>query len=439
MVDVHEQYKGKKITVMGLGVLGRAVGDAEYFAECGAEVTVTDMKSETQLGPSIQRLKKFPNVKFVLGGHNTDDFIHTDMVLKAAGVPLNSPYIDAAVEAGVHIVMSTALAAREAQKAGAIIVGITGTRGKSTTTHMIYHVLHSLGKRAHLGGNVRGVSTLALLPHVQNGDVLVLELDSWQLQGFGDLRVSPDIAVFTNLMLDHQNYYPTMEEYFEDKACIFRFQKEGNVLIAGNEIVKKIIASHPPILPVVPPPLPDDMHLSVLGEHNRENASLARLALHALHLSYEKIDEQLADFQAVDGRLQYIEEKRGVKIYNDNNATTPEATVAALHALKEHKGKIVLLAGGSDKGLPFGELAAEVLTHCKAVVLLRGTGTDHLKHMIPDAVLAETLTDGVNLAFQKAGKGDVILFSPACASFGMFSNEYERNDEFIRLINEKPN
>lgn len=335
--------------------------------------------------------------------------------------------------------MSTALAAREAQKAGAIVVGVTGTRGKSTTTHMIYHVLHHMGKRAHLGGNVRGISTLALLPHIQNGDILVLELDSWQLQGFGDLRISPDIAVFTNLMLDHQNYYPTMEEYFEDKACIFRFQKEGSVLIAGNDIIKKIVASHPPVLPVQPQPLPEDLTLTVIGEHNRENASLARLALHALHISYSHIDEHLATFDAVDGRLQYIEEKRGVKIYNDNNATTPEATIAALKALTSHIGKIVLIAGGSDKGLPFHELAERIAATCKSVILLRGTGTEHLKKILVDAPVVDTLEDGVNLAFQKAVKGDIVLFSPGCASFGMFANEYERNDRFIKLINERPN
>jgi UDP-N-acetylmuramoylalanine--D-glutamate ligase len=438
MVDVASQFKGKKITVMGLGVLGRAVGDAAYLAECGAEVTVTDMKSEEQLHDSLQKLKKYPGIRYALGGHNTEDFIHADMIIKAAGVPLNSPYIDAAVEAGIHIYMSTALAAREAQKAGAIVVGVTGTRGKSTVTHMIYHVLHNMGKRAHLGGNVRGISTLALLPHIQNGDIVVLELDSWQLQGFGDLRVSPDIAVFTNLMLDHQNYYPTMEEYFEDKACIFRFQKEGNVLISGPDIAKKITAAHPPILPVVPQQLPETVQLAVLGEHNRENAALARLALHALHISNENIDQYLKTFDAVDGRLQYLEEKRGVKVYNDNNATTPEATIAALKALHAHHGKIILLAGGSDKGLPFHELAELIQKSCKSVILLKGTGTEHLKKVLVDAPVAETLADGVNLAFQKAERGDIILFSPACASFGMFNNEYERNDKFIQLINGKP-
>jgi UDP-N-acetylmuramoylalanine--D-glutamate ligase len=424
---------------MGLGVLGRAVGDAEYFAQLGAEVIVTDMKSESQLQASVDRLKKYPNIRFAFGGHSIDDFAGADLIVKAAGVPLNSPYIDAAVEAGVPIFMSTALAAHQALKMGLTIVGITGTRGKSTTTHMIYHVLHQMGKRAHLGGNVRGVSTLSLVPHFQNGDILVLELDSWQLQGFGDLRISPDISVFTNLMLDHQNYYPTMDAYFEDKAFIFRNQKEGSVLIAGKSIIEKIKGAHPPVVPVIPNDLPQELTLKVIGEHNRENASLARQTLHALHISYEHIDEHLSTFLGVDGRLQLLEDKRGVIVYNDNNATTPEATIAALKALQTQKGKIVLIAGGSDKGLPLADLAHLIPTLCKAVVLLKGTGTDHLKTMLPDAIVAETLKDGVDIAFQKAARGDTVLFSPACASFGMFKNEYDRNDQFVQLINNKPN
>jgi UDP-N-acetylmuramoylalanine--D-glutamate ligase len=439
MTIVHDQFKGKKVTLMGLGVLGRAVGDAEYLAQLGAEITVTDMKSAEQLATSIDRLKQYSNIRFVLGGHNTKDFIEADIIIKAAGVPLNSPYIDAAKEAGVPIYMSTALAAYEARRIGATIVGVTGTRGKSTTTHMIYHVLHQIGRRAHLGGNVRGTSTLALTPHVRDGDVLVLELDSWQLQGFGDIRISPDVSVFTNLMLDHQNYYPTMDEYFDDKACIFKYQKEGDSLIVGKDIEQKIIAAHPPVEPHVPGRLSEDIQLKIIGEHNRENAALAWEALRRLHVSDKKIRAELEAFDGVDGRLQFLEEKRGVKVYNDNNATTPEATVAALKALHDKKGHIVLIAGGSDKNLPFAELVKAITDTCGHVVLLQGTGTDRLKTLLPDAIVVKSLEEGVNHAFQVAKKGDVVLFSPACASFGMFKNEYERNDEFIKLVNARPN
>ncbi|MDP3645632.1 MAG: Mur ligase family protein, partial [bacterium] len=230
MEGYNDAFKGKKITVMGLGLLGRGVGDVVFLAKCGAEVVVTDKKSESELAQSVEQLKKYSNVTFHLGGHNIEDFQNCDMVLKAAGVRLDSPEIAAARAADIPIVMSTALFAKYATEAGAIIVGVTGTRGKSTIAHMIFHTLQKAGKRSHLGGNVRGVSTLAMLPDVHKRDIAVLELDSWQLQGFGDLRISPHIAVFTNLMSDHQNYYLDTETYFTDKSNIFKFQKEGDVL-----------------------------------------------------------------------------------------------------------------------------------------------------------------------------------------------------------------
>jgi UDP-N-acetylmuramoylalanine--D-glutamate ligase len=438
MTLVHDQFKGKRVTVMELGVLGRGVGDAEYLAQQGALVTVTDMKSETQLTPLIERLKKYNNIKFVFGGHNTEDFTTADVIIKAAGVPINSPYIDAAKEANIPIYMSTALAAYEARKAGATIVGVTGTRGKSTVAHMIYEVLHQTGRRAHLAGSARLTSTLAQVPHYKDGDVVVFELDSWQLQGFGDLRFSPDIAVFTNLMLDHQHYYPTITEYFEDKACIFRFQRESDVLIVGTDIEKQIVASHPPVLPIVPKPLDEHISLTVPGQHNRENAALAYETLRALQVPEQKIASELSQFQGLEGRLQYLEEKRGVKVYNDSTATTPEATIAAVNALREVRGHIVIIVGGTDKTSTYGDFSRAILDTCVGVILLKGTNIDKLKLLLPNARIAETLQDAVNVAFQIAKKGDAILFSPGCPPFGMYKNEFERDAAFIKLINERP-
>src|SRR3990167_4093606 len=234
MQDYREYFKGKKITLMGLGLLGRGIGDAEFLAECGAIVTVTDKKTEAELAESVERLKKYPNITFHLGGHREEDFVTTDLVIKAAGVPLDSPEIAAARKAGVQVAMSTALFAKFAMDAGAKVVGVTGTRGKSTVTQMIAYALTCASKQVLIGGNIRGLSTLAMLPKLSEGSprtkIVVLELDSWQLQGFGDIKISPHIAVFTNLMPDHQNYYPDMEAYFSDKANIFRFQAEGDFL-----------------------------------------------------------------------------------------------------------------------------------------------------------------------------------------------------------------
>jgi len=431
-------FKDKKITVMGLGLLGRGVGDAEFLSECGALLTVTDKKSEADLVESVRRLKTYSNITFHLGEHRTEDFTNCDMVIKAAGVPLDSSEIAAARAAGVPVYMSTALFAKYASDAGAKIVGVTGTRGKSTVSHMIFHSLQKVGKRVHLGGNIRGQSTLALLPEVEKGDTCVLELDSWQLQGFGDLRISPNISIFSNLMPDHMNYYGgDMEKYFLDKANIFRFQKQGDVLIIGSSIADRIRGTMPPLDPIIPDSIPRVWKLRIPGEHNRENASLAKAALEALELSDDEIQAGLESFEPVEGRLQFVREINGMKIFNDNNSTTPEATIAALRALGEN---VTLIIGGSEKNLSLEELVSEIKKNASHVILLMHPnykGSERLAEALKRAAVPymerKSLEDAVRESV-KLGKGETILFSPAFASFGMFKNEYDRNDQFMEIV-----
>jgi len=444
-MNAERIFSGKRVSVLGLGLLGRGVGDVEFLAKCGAEVLVTDKKSDGELAESVAKLKKYPNVTFRLGGHQKEDFEKCDLVIKSAGVRLDSPEIAAARAAGVAVAMSTALFAKYAMDAGARIVGVTGTRGKSTVSHMIHHVLisafakASADRRANvfLGGNVRGISTLAMLPNVEKGDIAVLELDSWQLQGFGELKISPNISVFTNLMPDHQNYYKDMEEYFSDKANIFRYQKVGDVLLVGGDIADKVRATQPPLDPIIPERIPSDWKLRVVGEHNRENASFANAALQALGLSDEEIKAGLESFESVEGRLQFVREINGVKIYNDNNATTPEATIAALRALGKN---ITLIVGGSEKGLALEELVSEIKKRVSNVILLTHPnyqGSERLADVLKKAGVpyeeARELPAAVASALTKTKTGTV-LFSPAFASFGMFKNEYERNDQFLEVV-----
>lgn len=434
MDRAREFFQNKKVTLMGLGLLGRGVGDARFIAECAAHVLVTDKKSETELAESLAQLKGLENISYRLGEHREEDFTSADMVIKAAGVPLNNQYIEAAKKAEVPVYMSTALFAQFAREVGATLVGVTGTRGKSTTAHLIFHVLQQAGRRAHLGGNVRGLSTLALLPQVQAGDTVVLELDSWQLQGFGDAKLSPHIAVFTNLMPDHQNYYPDMDTYFMDKANIFTNQHLGDVLVCGESIEGRIRSANPPVAPTVPTPLSNDWQLQIPGEHNRENAALAREALRALGIGEGAIQDGFATFAGVEGRLQLVREVGGVKVYNDNNATTPDATLAALKALDNGKRSIILIVGGSDKGLEVTALLGEIARVCKRVICLAGTGTNRITPFMQDFSLFDSLEAAVQEALHSAQPGDTVLFSPAFASFGMFKNEYERNDQFVHLI-----
>lgn len=425
--------RGKKITVMGLGLLGRGVGDIRFLAQCGARITVTDKKTETELSDSIKTLSDIPNVTYHLGGHQEEDFVAADMVLKAPATPLDSPFIQKAIDSGVHVTMSTALAAKYAHDMGVITVGVTGTRGKSTVTYMIHHVLtHYTGKRVHLGGNVRGVSTLALLPQLQKDDVLLMELDSWQLQGFGYEAISPHIAVFTSFSPDHQNYYPNDDVYFADKARIFAHQKKGDICIVHKSIAERALSYNPPVTPRIPDPLDVQWQLQVPGEHNRDNAALAQEALRALGITDDVIKEGLLSFLGVEGRLEYIGEKNGIKIYNDNNATTPTATLAALQAFEGQR--IVLIAGGADKGLPLDTFAQYIQKNVPHVFLLSGSGTNRLLPLIPSAYVHDHFETVIREAFSAARPGDILLFSPAFASFGHFNNEYERNDTFKKIV-----
>ena len=433
-MDASARFRGKRVTVMGLGLLGRGVGDVRYLAECGAEIIVTDLKSRGELAESVEALGAYPNITFVLGEHRLEDFRDRDLVLKAAGVPLDSPYIAEAKAHNIPVRMSADLFM---ELSSIPAIGITGTRGKSTTTHMIAAILEAAGKKVLLGGNVRGVSTLALLPEVTPEHVAVLELDSWQCQGLGEARRSPHIAVFTTFYPDHLNYYRgDLDAYMADKANIFRFQNQDDTLVLGAQVADSIKAKYGPsimshIVVAGAEDLPSDWALAVPGEHNRYNGALALAAARAFGIDDATSRPALSAFAGVSGRLEYLGEMGGVKVYNDNNATTPEATLAALDALE--LSRTVLIMGGSDKALDMDALLEKV-RGAKGVVLLAGTGTDRIKGELPEGMIYHTLTDAVEAAMKLTEPGDTLLFSPAFASFGMFKNEYDRGDQFTALV-----
>ena len=423
-------FKGKKVTVLGLGLLGKGLGDTAFLAECGAIVTVTDLKTAKELAPSVAALKKYKNIRFVLGKHDLKDFEKCDMVLKAQGTPIDSLYIAHARAHNIPIRMDDELFVSLAPK-GIKVVGVTGTRGKTTTSSLIAHILKTAGKRVHLGGNIRGVATLALLKKVKPGDYVVLELSSWQLQGFGEQKMSPGVSVFTNFMPDHMNYYNfDLKEYFADKAHSFKHHKPEDTLVAGAGVAKKVPKSYKGTLVVAgETDVPKAWKLTIPGAHNRENVAFAIGAAKALKIPLAKIRAGVESFKAVEGRLQLVKTVRGIEIYNDNNSTTPEATVAAL---KSFPGRaIVLIMGGADKGLETKELMKAVYEYATTVVLLPGTGSDKL--VSEDFYRADSLQEAVEAAYKSAEKGDIVLFSPAFASFGLFTNEYDRNDQFVAL------
>lgn len=423
---------------MGLGLLGRGINDAKFLAEMGAELIVTDLKSEVALAPSLRQPKKLKaksSITFRLGEHCLEDFRDRDFILKAAGVPLNSPFIAEARKNGIPIKMDASWFA-ELAPPGITLVGITGTRGKSTTTQMIYEILTqglSLKtrdpRRVLLGGNIKGLATLPLLKKVKSGDVVVLELDSWQLQGFGEAKISPQIAVFTNFLPDHLNYYQgDMAQYRLDKENIFKYQKAGDTLVRGETV----------------PKLPKSYKLKVPGEHNRLNAACAVAVGQALGLPEKIIKRAIENFRGVAGRLELVRTVRGVKYYNDTTATSPDAVLAALAALGSPR-RIVLIAGGTDKNFPEESVTklAEKFNDLKALILLPGTGTEKVKSQRAKVksesqklkfAEVNSLVEAVKMAQNKAKKGDVVVLSPGFASFGLFKNEYDRGAQFNALV-----
>lgn len=437
-------FRGKKITLMGLGILGRGVNVAKFLAECGAELTITDLKTRKELASSLEKLKKFLNIKYVLGGHDVADFRNKDMVIKAAGVPLDSIYIREAEKNKIPVEMDASLFAK-LSVSNVNIIGITGTRGKSTTTQLIRETLKAAGKKVHLGGNVRGMATLPLLKTIKSGDIVVMELDSWQLQGFGEAKTSPHIAVFTNFMRDHMNYYKNdMKQYFNDKANIFKYQKNNDFLITGeklNKILKKFYKDEikSKIMVANAAKTPKNWRIKILGNHNLENIAAAVEACKRLGISDHVIKKSVEKFAGVPGRLEFAREIKMVKYYNDTAATTPEAVIAGLKAMKKYKGKIILIGGGADKNLDYKEYAKIIKKYVKALILFKGAASDKIVRAFSKTKFPVRIVDNMKKAIETAKdntqKNDVVLLSPGAASFGVFKNEFDRGEQFNRYVN----
>jgi UDP-N-acetylmuramoylalanine--D-glutamate ligase len=436
--DIKKFFGGKKITLMGLGLLGRGVGDAEFLAAAGAELIVTDLKNETELVPSTLRLKKFSNIAYHLGGHRLEDFEGRDMILRAPNVPQGSPFIAHARERGIPVEMDASLFAKLSH---ATILGITGTRGKSTVTHLIYEMAKAAGKEPKIGGNERDMATLQLLPKTNNGDLAILELDSWQLQGFEESEISPHIAVWTNFMPDHMNYYKgDMDRYFRDKAAIARFQKPGDFFVTTQEIKEKIESAFGPLAGtcIADAALPSDWEIALPGEHNRQNAACAVAAARVLGITDDIIKNVLKNFTGLPGRLEFLGEKNSIAFYDDGNSTTPEAGIAALKTLASAGRPIVLIAGGSDKEMQFEAFAREIVKSTKKAILFTGKATEKLRALLPKEFpveVASRMDEAYAFALASAEIGDIILLSPGATSFGIFKNEYDRGDQFRNLVN----
>ncbi len=459
-----EWLAGKKVTVFGLGVNSGGVGTVKYLSSLGvSEIVVTDKKSESELSVSMRELSTLPNIQYVLGEHRVRDFTETDIVVKNPAIPWTNEFAQAAIEKGIPVETDSSLFFRFCENK---ILGVTGTKGKTTTASMLAHILEASGVSTVRAG-IGDISVLDTLLRLQKDDVVVFELSSWRLSGLSYAKKSPDIAVLTNIYPDHLNYYPSMEVYAADKENIFRFQTDTGVLVANadNEwtsdmtkraLGKKILFSASPLeqgffLRSGKAILRDDTgletewfdcsELPVPGTHNEMNALAAAAAAHAFGLSREQIAFGLKTFRGVSHRLEFVGKKRGVRWYNDSAATIPEAAIASISALKD---PVVLIAGGSDKNLDFSSLADTILSKTKDVILFSGEGTEKLlstlKERAPDRHIdtVSSMPEAIEKALQKTAPGDLVLLSPGAASFGLFRNEFDRGDQFREYVKKLP-
>ncbi|MBV9614677.1 MAG: UDP-N-acetylmuramoyl-L-alanine--D-glutamate ligase, partial [Ktedonobacteraceae bacterium] len=437
--------RGKRVLVMGLGLQGSGMAAARYAVQQGAQVRVTDMKSPEVLAPSVRALAGLP-IEFVLGQHREEDFVWADVVIRNPGVSRSSPYLLLAQEHGARIEMEIALFFMACPGR---IVGVTGTRGKTTTASLLYEILRSSDTPTLLGGNVAGVETLSLLPQITSETLVVLELSSWQLEGLAPHNISPEVAVMTNIYPDHLNTYSGMEDYAEAKANIFRHQSPHGLAIfnydnpwtrrfgeeasgqtwftsleRGGSFARGSTEIEPFIFKDTP----------LAGKHNQENILLATTTARLLGIADTNIAETVHRFRGIPHRLEDVRELNGVRFVNDSASTTP---VAGRVGLEAFSAPIVLVAGGNTKHLPLEQWPATMVERCRDVVLLAGSGTDELLPEIHAEVQRQSVPDPVRGVFsdfmQALDKavaltrtGDVLLFSPGFTSFGMFLNEFDR-------------
>ncbi len=439
-LDPRSLFEGKKITVMGLGLLGRGLLDTLFLVKSGAQVTVTDLKNVEQLAPSLKQLEGLP-IKLKLERHDPEDFINADMILRNADVPSSSPFLKLAAEHGVPIEMDESLFCKLFEGK---VVGITGTRGKTTTTILIHNILSAALSGVFLSGNVMGRATLPLLGKAGKNDTVVLELSSWQLQGFHDAGLSPNASVFTNVYPDHLNRYSGIDEYIQDKKAIYLYQKNGDFCIFnGDQPETARLALEAPARKDFfrVEDVPSDWDVKLPGMHNRENVAAAMKLTRMLGIQETIIRSVVESFSGVEHRLQWLGVKRGVGFINDSTSTTPVSGCAALSALD---GKsILLIAGGADKKLDLQPFARSAAARAEKIALLEGEATESLyEHIV--AAGGETkvigrfdnLRDAVYRLLEEAAPGAVMLLSPACASFGLFRNEFHRGECFIDVFNE---
>jgi UDP-N-acetylmuramoylalanine--D-glutamate ligase len=496
------EIKDKNVVVVGLARSG--VGAANLLYKLGADVTIADIKTESELKDFILRLS--PSVRLALGAHPEDIFLSPDMIIVSPGVPLNIPPIIKAKAKGVpimgelelayQVIQSTVNSQQLLERTGeqsTHFLAVTGTNGKSTTTALLDFTMKKGGFRTILGGNIGNALTeeiykivtscrLLVASKNQNSEVnlkletcnmqldyIVAEVSSFQLESIKNFR--PKVAAIVNITPDHLDRYHSFKEYGNAKARIFENQKEGDFLVLNwddpetirvkSEKLKVksekprifyfsrkkevsgvyfkdgiIYCNLPPITGTVSTvPLIRADEIKIKGVHNLENAMAASAMALLAECPFEAVIDSLREFPGLEHRLEFIREINGVKYFNDSKGTNVGAVIKSLESFQN---PIILIAGGRDKAGDFSLLRQLVRERVKAIVLM-GEASEKIKKTLGDiteTVRANDLREAVSISRRMAAKGDVVLLSPACASFDMFINFEDRGRQFKKIVME---
>ena len=463
----RDSFTGKRVLVMGLGRFGGGVDVAEFAARAGAKVIVTDMAPADQLADSISRLGDFHDIEFHLGAHDPADFEQADIVVANPAVPDDNEFLELARRAD-RVVTSQINIFFELCPAQ--IIGITGANGKSTTAaltaHLLNHTTYEIRDARYeavwLSGNIGNRPLLTTLDEIGPDDLVVLELSSFQLEQLAQIRKAPKVALLTNLTPNHLDRHGTFANYCAAKENIFKFQQLDedrpavSIFNAEDEIGAEWYEKYHKdagriCIRFSADDVSEEIHsvFTLPGRANRSNLAAAIAITKHFGVDDARIKSCLPEFKSLPHRLEFVKEMNGVRWYNDSIATTPQSAIAALEAFDE---PVIIIAGGYDKKLPFDELGRVIAEKAKAVILI-GQTAQNIRCAILDARysmrdqresrienpesrihIANSLAQAVHEADRLAESGDVVLLSPACASYDMFDNFQQRGGEFMKLV-----
>lgn len=452
--EFNKFLDGKKVAIIGMGVSNVPLLD--YFYDKNAKVTVFDKRNLSD--EIMEKINKY-RYEVEIGEDNLSRLHGFDVIFRSPSALPTIPEFVEEVERGALLTSEIEMVLKLAP---CKVIGVTGTEGKTTTTSIIYEILKQTGRNCFLGGNI-GKPIFTKVKDMRPDDIIVLELSSFQLMG---MEVSPDIAVITNITPNHLNIHKDYEEYIEAKKNIFKYQSEKGITILNydNEITKNCAKEvHGKVIffsrkekldngyiidngiikkceDRVRKHILDTSEVILRGEHNYENITAAIAATETL-VDLEDAVEAVKEFKPVEHRLELVREIDGVKWYNDSVSSSPTRTIAGLNSFSE---EIVLIAGGYDKNLDYTPISKPIVEKVKTLILLGQTSGkifDVVKKELEaqnknlDIYMCDSLAETVNLAKKHAKSGQVVLFSPASASFDMFKNFADRGKKFKELVN----